>query len=213
MKITKTAETGVAGRMAGHAPGSGVTYDNTGGVLPPGTDNVQEAIDAILGGLLGAYLTTTLGGQGVVQPLGTLGATELIDLANANYFAGELDAADCTITTVGWTNLKDCQITVELTGDGTSTATFDGVTWIGTAPGVIGSGDVLHVVLFSRDGGTTIYGAVVGAGTSTATDGMVPYFIASGDTFTVPLYKQALKAMPITVDGTLVVDGYLIEVN
>lgn len=41
---------------------------------------------------------------------------------------------------------------------------------------------------------------------------MTPYYIAVGDTFTVPEYKQAVSAMPITVDGDLVVDGYLVEV-
>lgn len=40
----------------------------------------------------------------------------------------------------------------------------------------------------------------------------VPYFIASGETFTVPEYKQALFHMPIDCEGSLVVDGYLVEV-
>lgn len=41
---------------------------------------------------------------------------------------------------------------------------------------------------------------------------MVPYFIASDETYTVPLYKQALFAMPIDVAGFLIVDGFLTEV-
>ncbi len=44
-------------------------------------------------------------------------------------------------------------------------------------------------------------------------DGMVPYYIAAGDTFTVPLYKQALFEMDIDVVGTLTVDGFLIQVT
>lgn len=44
-------------------------------------------------------------------------------------------------------------------------------------------------------------------------NGMVPYFIASTETFTVPLYKQALFAMNIDNEGSLVVDGFLIEVD
>jgi hypothetical protein len=43
--------------------------------------------------------------------------------------------------------------------------------------------------------------------------GMVPYYIASGDTFTVPLYSQALYAMEIDNAGTLDVVGHLIEVD
>jgi hypothetical protein len=45
-----------------------------------------------------------------------------------------------------------------------------------------------------------------------STGAMVPYFIASDETFTVPEFKQALFNMPIDVEGTLVVDGYLLEV-
>lgn len=41
----------------------------------------------------------------------------------------------------------------------------------------------------------------------------VPFYIAVGETFTVPEYRQALFAVPIEVDGTLVIDGYLIEVD
>lgn len=43
--------------------------------------------------------------------------------------------------------------------------------------------------------------------------GFVPYLIAEGDTFTVPIYAQALFTMPIDCEGILVVDGYLVEVS
>jgi hypothetical protein len=41
----------------------------------------------------------------------------------------------------------------------------------------------------------------------------VPYFIASGDTYTVPLFIQALWAMTIDNQGSLVVLGFLIQVD
>ena len=41
----------------------------------------------------------------------------------------------------------------------------------------------------------------------------VPYLIATATTFTVPLYYQVLFSFPITIDGTLTVDGKLIEVD
>lgn len=44
-------------------------------------------------------------------------------------------------------------------------------------------------------------------------NGMVPYYIAPGETFTVPEYKQALFAMNIDNEGILEVDGFLIEVD
>ena len=41
----------------------------------------------------------------------------------------------------------------------------------------------------------------------------VPYFIASGDTFTVPVNIQSLFAMTIDNEGTIVVNGFLIQVD
>lgn len=41
----------------------------------------------------------------------------------------------------------------------------------------------------------------------------VPYYVPVATTFTVPLYIQGLWTIPIVVDGTLVVDGYLVEVD
>lgn len=155
MKITKSATEIV------RSFGSSTTYNNSGGLLPSGTDTIQEAIDAIAGSTAGLYLTVIRGGQGTIQNLSTLGATETIDLGNANYFYGTLNA-NCAISTTGWTTGKDSQITLEITGDGVSTPTVSGVTWIGSAPGIIGAGSVEIIVLLSRDGGATIYGAIVG---------------------------------------------------
>lgn len=44
------------------------------------------------------------------------------------------------------------------------------------------------------------------------TDPMPPYYIAFGDTYTVNEYKQVLYSMTIEVDGSLEVNGFLIEV-
>lgn len=41
---------------------------------------------------------------------------------------------------------------------------------------------------------------------------LVPFYIPLGDTFTVALNCQGLFTLPITVDGTLVIDGILVEV-
>jgi hypothetical protein len=43
--------------------------------------------------------------------------------------------------------------------------------------------------------------------------GCVPYFIASGDTFTVPVFIQSLWSMAIDNEGTIVVNGFLIQVD
>jgi len=41
----------------------------------------------------------------------------------------------------------------------------------------------------------------------------VPTYIGPTETFTVPENRQALKAMAIDNEGTLTVDGFLIEVD
>jgi hypothetical protein len=152
--------------VARNKPASGISYEDTGGDYGGGILTAAEVF-ALLASGVGPFLTKTLGGQGKVQALGTLGATETIDLANGNKFWGTLDQ-DCTISTTGWPSTApntDAQISVELIEDGTGgwTPTFSGVTWIGGAPTWdTTAGTVTHVVLFSRDGGTTIYGAVVG---------------------------------------------------
>lgn len=40
----------------------------------------------------------------------------------------------------------------------------------------------------------------------------VPLFIAEGDEFVAPANQQTLFAMPIDVEGMLVIDGFLVEV-
>jgi hypothetical protein len=167
MKITKG---GNFADFARFINASGVTVDDAGGFYS-GTTLEEILAELGAGTAPGSFLTVIGGGKGTVQALGTLGATETIDLNNANKFWGTLDQ-DCTITTTGWENLKDCAISVELIEDGTGgwTPTFIGVTWInGTPDWVTTAGTVTHVVLFSRDGGTTIYGAIVGAGGSSGT--------------------------------------------
>jgi hypothetical protein len=43
-------------------------------------------------------------------------------------------------------------------------------------------------------------------------DAAVPYFVASAEAFEVALYRQALFTLPIEIDGTIEIDGYLVEV-
>lgn len=42
---------------------------------------------------------------------------------------------------------------------------------------------------------------------------MMPTVIEVGETFTIPEKRQALFAMPIEVNGTFVIDGFLIGVD
>lgn len=197
-------------------PASGVGFTDDGGFYGGGDLTLEDILNLIGAGTApGAFLKVIGGGEGTVQALGTLGATETINVQNANLFWGTLDQA-CTIGFTGWTNLKDAQILLELIEDGTGLhlPTFSGVTWKTTAPTAAAAGEVIHVALWSRDGGTTIWGAVIGGGAA-STDAMVPYLIEAGETFTVPVKKQALFNMAITVDagGSLNVDGFLLMVT
>jgi len=47
----------------------------------------------------------------------------------------------------------------------------------------------------------------------TAGGSMMPYFIPGDETFTIPVNRQGLFAMTIEVEGMLVVDGMLIQVD
>lgn len=54
---------------------------------------------------------------------------------------------------------------------------------------------------------------VPGAAGEDGANGMVPYFIATTETFTIPLFKQALFSMNIDNEGILDIEGFLIEVD
>jgi hypothetical protein len=66
-------------------------------------------------------------------------------------------------------------------------------------------------------GPTVIYFAL-GSGnwrkvsTAATHDRAVPYFVPEGEHYIVEENKQALFSMPIEIDGTIIVDGFLIEV-
>lgn len=61
----------------------------------------------------------------------------------------------------------------------------------------------------STDGAGNLSWAAAGA----SQDSTTPYYIPTGDTFTNRLYRQNLFNITITVDGTLTVDGLLVEVD
>jgi hypothetical protein len=64
---------------------------------------------------------------------------------------------------------------------------------------------------FGSQGQTLLIGT--GNASDASSDAFVPVFLAAGETFTVPENKQALFAMPIDNEGTLIVDGYLVWVD
>jgi hypothetical protein len=172
MRITKGGKyTGLLSNSSS-TPASGVTVIDAGGFFT--ADDLEDILAEIgAGSSPDAFLTKIGGGKGYVQALGTLGATELIDLANANYFWGTLDQ-NCTITFVGFTNLRDCQIVVHLIENGTGgwTPTFTGVTWEGgtTPTHDTTAGTFTRYIFTSIDGGATIIGNKIGGSGSSISD-------------------------------------------
>jgi Repeat of unknown function (DUF5907) len=67
-----------------------------------------------------------------------------------------------------------------------------------------GSGDVEEI---------TIGGGLALSGTTLAATGSVPWFVPSGETAIITEYSQANFILPIDVEGTLEVSGYLIELS
>lgn len=66
---------------------------------------------------------------------------------------------------------------------------------------------------YGNDNEIFAYSSPSSGGGGIDTDDMVPYYIAPGETFTIPEYKQALFAMNIDNEGILEIDGFLIEVD
>lgn len=46
-----------------------------------------------------------------------------------------------------------------------------------------------------------------------AADSTTPYYVPDGETWTNNVNRQSLFNLPITIDGTIVVDGILLEVD
>lgn len=84
-----------------------------------------------------------------------------------------------------------------------------------TATTNVSLGDVANVHIAGGSSGQTL--TTDGAGNlswsgSASDGGLMPFYIPSGQTYTIPQYKQGLFTIPITIDGDLVVNGILVQV-
>lgn len=82
-------------------------------------------------------------------------------------------------------------------------AVYNGKEWDIVRNRTIAAGE--NVSVETEDGVTTI--------TSTASGAATPYYVPVGNTVTVEANSQMLYVIPITVDGSMVVDGALVQVN
>lgn len=167
--MSQTPLIGTIPPMAASAPASGVIVSDPGGYFGGGPITLEEIIALIGSGTMPTgFLRSTQGEVHVTGTLDPMGATATVDLANANWFYGEL-LEDCTISTTGWILNKGQYIHLELTGGG-FLPTVSGVTWVGSAPVAIETGKTTHLILYSRDGGTVIWGSPGGTGGASPTD-------------------------------------------
>lgn len=96
-----------------------------------------------------------------VNALGNVSGTMTIDYESGHYVTATLTGAVTTLTINNWPGTGRLgSFTLELTPAG-NTVSWTGVTWVGDAP-TLGS-TVDFIVLWTRDGGSTIYAAHVGA--------------------------------------------------
>jgi hypothetical protein len=82
-----------------------------------------------------------------------------------------------------------------------------------TANGISNLGPVSNLILTGGSSGQVV--TTDGSGNLTFTNITVapmPYFIPTGESYTVLNNFQGLFSFPITIDGTLEIDGLLIEV-
>lgn len=78
---------------------------------------------------------------------------------------------------------------------------------LGAIGNIIITGGSDGQVVTTDGNGNLSFSTITGGG------GQMPYYIPVGETYTVEENKQGLFAVPITVDGDLVVNGLLVQVN
>ena len=99
------------------------------------------------------------------QAITASGATVSIDLSQGQYIILTLSATVTTMTITNWPANTVTRLTLDVRSTGAFNITgWGSAKWAGgTAPTVTsGNGSKDVFVLFSGDGGTTIYGAIIG---------------------------------------------------
>jgi hypothetical protein len=83
-----------------------------------------------------------------------------------------------------------------------------GTTDLGAVSNVTITGGTSGQVLTTDGAGNLSFSTASGGG-----GGLMPYYISSGESYTIEDNKQGLFAIPITVDGDLIVNGVLVQVS
>lgn len=104
--------------------------------------------------------------------------------------------------------LGDIVIIIDSNGNvNTPDLTVTGLSNLGDIANITITGGANGQVIITDGTGNLSWGNGGGSG-----DGIMPFYIPVGETYTIPQYRQGLFTLPITIDGTLEVDGILVEV-
>lgn len=116
----------------------------------------------------GTYELAVEGGQDVIQPHGSMGATETFDPTDGNVHTGTLNA-NCTFTVNAPTGTGAAGLVFVITGDGTSVITWPGSFTLIDGPfPVLGAGLTQEYIARTYDGGTSWVVSLAGGGSGSA---------------------------------------------
>ncbi len=145
--------------MFGGTTGLGAAVDGIDAVVKAVSDVADAALPKAGGTMTGAL--NMKGSTEVATDQGNMTGTSTPDLDNGDYFYGTL-TGDCTIDFTNYPASGKVEFWfLEITNGGAHTITWSGVDqWIGgSAPTLQSSGTDL-LMFWTRDAGTTVYGAL-----------------------------------------------------
>jgi hypothetical protein len=190
-------------------------FDTVDDRIPVGSDGDVLTADSL--SALGVSWQAAPGGSGdTLNTVASSGASQTVDFGIADVWDITLDA-DCTLSLSGFTNGDPDFLTILLRQDATGgrTVTWPTITWIGTGlePTLHSDpGDVDSVVLFSFDGGTTVFGIAQTSASGLAAGTSFPGSPSDGDLFyrtdrnILYFYKSSVTSW-LSVDRKYVVLG------
>ena len=207
------AGTANAGKLYKNTNTSAVTLDTTALTFAEFSGGVTDhgALTGLADDDHSAYVLTYGGGEETVAPAhGSMGATETFNPALGNWHTGTFDA-NCTFTFTGPTTGTGCSLLLELAQNGTGgwtvtlPASFVNKAALEAAQ-VTTASTTSFLLVWTRDGGTTWYGAWVGGSGSAsfATPAIVlGTAAAAGAASTVIRSDSTIVAFDVTVPTTI----------
>lgn len=178
--------------------GDGYDYPPTVTITDTSTPSLIANVTAVLTSGSVSSITINNGGAGYVSPTAAIAAPNAKYLKTDGY--GNLTWEEVATTGGGGSGNPggantDVQFNDSGILGGNANFTFDKTTSTLTV-----TGDIKATTLYNDNVRVVDYG------------GLMPYYVESTEVILIPNNKQGLYSYPITIDGTLQVDGILVEV-